>query len=433
MENKIFHSVRLDTDKCLGCTNCIKHCPTEAIRVRQGKAKIIAERCIDCGECIRVCPYHAKLAVTDEFSVINDFKYRIALPAPTLYAQFKGRDSIEAVISGLKHMGFDDVYEVAKGAEIVSETIKRRIRQPHAVPMISSACPAVIRLIQVRFPELLEHVVDVDAPVEIAAKIAKMEFAEKNGVDIKEVGAFFITPCPAKATSFKNPLGSEKSNVDGAISILDVYGILSAQMRISHAKLSDIGERAGARGVRWANSGGESKSTEIKNTLAVDGIANVIMALEDMENDNFEDIDFFEGLACPGGCVGGPLVFESNFVGGTRITSLCRLMAKEGDFKEKASKYIDEGIVYRKGEIEALPVMKLDSNVKVAMKKMQKIEEYCDKLPGMDCGSCGAPTCRSLAEDIVSGRANIMDCVFKMREKVKFLAEQMVDLASKEN
>jgi ferredoxin len=84
-----YHSVTLNKDKCKGCTNCIKGCPTEAIRVRDGKARIIDERCIDCGECIRVCPYHAKVAITDPLSKINDYKYKIALPAPTLLGQFK--------------------------------------------------------------------------------------------------------------------------------------------------------------------------------------------------------------------------------------------------------------------------------------------------------------------------------------------------------
>ncbi|HAA37762.1 MAG TPA: ferredoxin, partial [Firmicutes bacterium] len=74
-----FHSVTLDEEKCRGCTNCIKKCPTEAIRVRKGKARIINERCIDCGECLRVCPYHAKKAITDSFDMLHCIKYRICL------------------------------------------------------------------------------------------------------------------------------------------------------------------------------------------------------------------------------------------------------------------------------------------------------------------------------------------------------------------
>ena len=85
---KFLHSVKLEQDKCLGCTNCIKRCPTEAIRVRDGKATIISERCIDCGECIRICPHKAKRALYDTFESIYDFKYKIALPAPALFGQF---------------------------------------------------------------------------------------------------------------------------------------------------------------------------------------------------------------------------------------------------------------------------------------------------------------------------------------------------------
>ena len=71
MEDKYYHSVRLEKEKCMGCTNCIKRCPTEAIRVHDGKATIMKSRCIDCGECIRACPHSAKRAVTDDFEMIK--------------------------------------------------------------------------------------------------------------------------------------------------------------------------------------------------------------------------------------------------------------------------------------------------------------------------------------------------------------------------
>ena len=121
--DRYYHSVTLDKDKCVGCTNCLKRCPTEAIRVRGGRAHIIDERCIDCGECIRVCEHHAKIANTNPLSAINGFPYKIALPAPSLYGQFKNLRSISDVIEGLKMMGFDAVYEVARGADIVSVAV----------------------------------------------------------------------------------------------------------------------------------------------------------------------------------------------------------------------------------------------------------------------------------------------------------------------
>ena len=114
------HSVVLDEQKCTGCTTCLKHCPTEAIRIRDGKATINPDRCIDCGECIRVCPHKAKKAVLSKISAMDRFKWKIALPAPTLYGQFDNLDDIDYVLDGLLKIGFDQVYEVAKAAELVS-------------------------------------------------------------------------------------------------------------------------------------------------------------------------------------------------------------------------------------------------------------------------------------------------------------------------
>ena len=119
--NGVHHSVTLQTDLCKGCTHCIKRCPTEAIRVRDGKAVIKNERCIDCGECIRICPYQAKRAMYDPLDKFDNYKYKIALPAPALYGQFDKLDDIDYIISGLYRCGFDDVFEVARAAEMVSE------------------------------------------------------------------------------------------------------------------------------------------------------------------------------------------------------------------------------------------------------------------------------------------------------------------------
>jgi Na+-translocating ferredoxin:NAD+ oxidoreductase RNF subunit RnfB len=426
---KYFHSVTLNKEKCTGCTNCIKHCPTEAIRVQAGKARILDERCIDCGECIRVCPYHAKSAVTDSLSSINAFKYKIALPPPALYGQFKALGKVERLLSGLKMMGFDDVYEVARGAEICSAAIAGRLSDAKIKPLISSACPAVMRLIQVRFPELLENIVDVDSPMEVAAKVAKQEYARKHGVDSRDIGAYFITPCPAKMTSIKSPLGRKKSNVDGAISLLEVYGLLSGQLKGEAPPFE--GGRAGSVGVGWANSGGEAAAVGHANALAVDGIANVLKALEDIENGKLSDIDFFEGLACTGGCVGGPLVFESAFVAQTRIKRICDMLGDDFNRLGQLQEYAGSGLTDWRMPIEPLDVMKLDDNRVTALKKMRQIEELMKELPGMDCGSCGSPSCRALAEDIVRGNANELDCIFILKDKVRFLAEEMVDLANK--
>ena len=123
------HSVSLNVSKCRGCTHCLKHCPTEAIRIRGGHAVINAARCIDCGECIRVCPYNAKKASCDKLSDIPKDKWKIAVPAPALFGQFDNLDDIDYVLGGLLDYGFDDIFEVARSAEIVSDYTRRYMKK----------------------------------------------------------------------------------------------------------------------------------------------------------------------------------------------------------------------------------------------------------------------------------------------------------------
>lgn len=420
-----FHSVMLEEEKCKGCTNCIKRCPTEAIRVRNGKAKIIKERCIDCGECIRVCPYHAKKALTDPIEMISSYKYKVVLPAPSLYGQFKNAASRDQLLTALKMIGFDQIFEVAKAAEIVSEATRKLLAgQIRHKPLISSACPAVVKLIQVRFPNLIENIVKLQSPMEIAARIIKDDITKNKNIPIEDIGVFFITPCAAKVTSVKAPYDNEKSAVDGVISIKDIYlKLFDSLGKINHPESL---EQAGFEGIRWANSGGESLALDTDRFLAVDGIHNVITIFEEVENDRLEDIEFIEALACTGGCLGGPLTVENLYVAKTTMKKFID-EAKEKSDQSEGTQGFDRDIVWT-GSVEYKPVMKLDLDFIQAMKKLEALEDINKSLPGLDCGACGAPNCRALAEDIVRGHANEADCIFKLKEKIRGFAEQMREL-----
>lgn len=424
---KRYHSVRLDKTRCKGCTNCLKHCPTEAIRVRNGRAHIIDERCIDCGECIRICDYHAKVAITDDISVIHGYKYRIALPAPSLYGQFKGLKSFGPVLEALKRIGFDEVFEVARGADIVSRAVREKLREPGPRPLISSACPAVVRLIQERFPDLIPHIVDVRQPMEVAAMIAKTEFCKKHDVPQEDVGVFFITPCPAKMTAIRSPIGQEKSAVDGAISMMEIYGLLLPHVS---ARQNLSGESSATYyGIRWAAGSGEANAVCPENSLAVDGIQNVIRVLEEIENNRLNDLTFFEGSACLCGCVGGPLAFENNYVGKRAIRKLSNTANKRHPTEDVPVSLMTKYPLYFDKPIEPNSVMKLDDNLVVAMEKMERMNAILDSLPGYDCGSCGSPTCRTFAEDVVRGYCSETSCIHKLKDQLKVMAQQMVELA----
>lgn len=417
-KEQYWHSVTLERDSCKGCTTCLKQCPTQAIRVQNGKAKILKERCIDCGECIRVCPYHAKKAVTDGFDRLEEFQYTIALVAPAFLGQFSKTEDCNLILTSLLYLGFDDVYEVARGAQEISAATRELLKTGELMlPAISSACPAVSRLIAVRFPNLIHHIIPLRSPMELSAEAARREAVEKTGLKPEEIGVFFISPCAAKATAVKDGVTVKQTHVSGVIAMKDVY--LRLAQRISSIQEVKHLSRAGSLGTLWATSGGEAAATGTARWISVDGIDNVIQVLEDMEDDKLTDIEYVEVLACPGGCVGGPLTAENNFVARSRIARICKgLPEEQGTIDPAVSRDWDGAPVYR-------PVMTLNDNIETAMQMALEIEEIADRLPGLDCGSCGSPNCRTLAEDIVRGYAQETDCIFVTRERLKELLQHV--------
>ena len=419
-----YHSVTLDETKCVGCTNCIKRCPTEAIRVRGGKAVIASERCIDCGECIRICPHHAKRARFTHLSKLSEFEYNIALPAPSLYGQFNNLDDIDYVLTGLKEMGFDDIFEVSRAAELVSEATRKLMEEGELKrPVISSACPAVVRLIRVRFPDLCEHVLPLKSPMETAAAIAKKEAAEKTGLPADKIGCFFLTPCPAKVTDIKMPLGIEKSMVDGAIAISEVFPELSHVM--DHLESIEPIANSGIIGVGWSTSGGESAALLNEKYLAADGIENVIRVLEEIEDERIGELDFIELNACAGGCVGGVLCVENPYVAKARIQRLRKYLPVSQNHLRGGP--VPEVMEWNTN-LEFSDVLTLSSDLKEAMQMMARIDEIEKEFPGLDCGACGAPTCRAFAEDVVKGMSRKAECIFVYRKQMQQVANTLSEL-----
>lgn len=425
MSDKFFTSVVLDTNLCKGCINCIKRCPTQAIRVRNGKAEITNEFCIDCGECIRICPHHAKLPSYDKLEILNDYEYTVALPAPSLYGQFNNLDDINIVLTALKRIGFDDVFEVSGAAELVSELTRDYVKaHPELHPIISTACPSVTRLIRVRFPNLIEHLLPIKPPVELAAELARQRAVEKTGLSPEKIGIIFISPCPSKVTAVKAPLGTEKSAVNAVCAIKEVYTRLLPAMK----EVADDPEElriSGKIGISWGTSGGEAGGLLTDNYLAADGIENVIRVLEDLEDQKFSNLEFIELNACNGGCVGGVLTVENPYVAMVKLKHLRKYMMVSKSHMTSVEKpenvYWTEPVLYE-------PVFTLGTDMKDSIARMARVEELCEHFPGLDCGSCGAPTCKALAEDIVRGKAKEHDCIHILKQYIHKLSDEFSKL-----
>lgn len=402
--NRYEHSVYLDEKKCSGCTACLKHCPTEAIRIRDGHASIDPDRCIDCGECIRVCPHNAKKAVCEKLSAMDKFKWKIALPAPSLYGQFDNLEDVDYVLDGLTKIGFDDVFEVSAAAELVSAYTRLYLKTEGVKkPAISSACPVVIRLIGLRFPSLTDNIIHMLPPMEVAAMLARKKAKrERPELTDEEIGVCFISPCPAKVSYVKNGFAGYKSQVDTVVSINDIYFQLIAKMQ-PKADIKSL-SNSGMIGIGWASTGGEATAIFNESYLAADGIENVIRVLDQVENGNIPPLEFIELNACSGGCVGGVMTMQNPFIAKARLQTLRRYLPVSQNFLSKEESYIPESYIFN--EIPTYhPISRLSDSMAESMRMMADIQKLRDTLPGIDCGACGAPNCRAFAEDTVRNRS----------------------------
>lgn len=424
---------------CTGCTHCMHLCPTSAIRIKNGKASLNEAACTDCGMCLKTCPQQAIIVEQDDFSQIFKFSYRIILLPTVLIGQFPEDISEEQIFSELHNMGFHYVMEVDKATEILSEETRKYMeKNSHLRPFISNSCPAVIRLIQVRFPSLIDHIIRLKQVMDIAAIYVRKKFIDK-GIPAEEIGVFFVTQCAAQIAAIKCPVGEEKSSVDGVINMDFIYNkILLAINKNKDKPIDKVPEQyhLTPESIRWTLTDGEA-SHYAGRCLAIDEIHNVIEILEKLENDEITDIDFLELRACDHSCAGGALTINNRFL------TIERLQKRMENYVKNHYHTVNKMPQYRDflneqirltGKILPRSIEKLDENMLIAMEKMEKINRIMKVLPQIDCGACGTPSCRTLAQDVVQGKAKLNQCVFMQKILTKeglITPEESMELSAK--
>lgn len=432
--SQYLHFIRIDPEKCEGRMKCMRACPTEAIRVHHGKAFILDEKCVDCGECITACPTRAIVALTDPFGELTRFRHTVALPSPALYAQFGPEIMPDRILTGLKKLGFDDAVDLAQVCGEMSFAVQEFLSEYEGPrPLILNSCPTIVRLIQVRYPNLIDHITPFDIPREIAGREIKRKKARQYGLSEKEIGTFYITPCPAKMISIKQPAEKMRSFLDGAISIADIYGpLLSAMENLESVGYNKSLESICLLGLGWAMSGGIVRTLRLKNSLAVSGLAETLKVFDDIERGKLAHIDFIEVYSCAQGCVGGSLTVENLYSSYNKIVRLISDLEYQEikacpDIREVRKKF-QQGNFFRRGKLEPRPLKPLNQDLAVAIQKRKEKEAVFATLPKIDCGACGSPTCLSFAEDVVKGDSKITECVFMLPNRFKELSRELNEL-----
>jgi len=410
-----FHAHRVVPEKCRGRMTCMRHCPSQAIRVRGGKSHISEEKCVDCGICLSVCPSKAIEAVSDPVDAILHFKYRVAIPSSVLYAQFDPSIHPYIIHMALKRIGFDEVVDLgACCADLARAYVKFMEKHRRRLPFISSDCPAMLRLIQVRYPDLVELVMPLDVPRELAAREVKQERPGRLGLRPEEIGIAYISPCPAKVVSIKQPAEKTRSWFDAAIAIRDIYALLVPHVATIREKFHERQVPPDfVFNVGWSMLGGITRMVNMENWLAVAGPDHVMKIFDDIENSRLSNIDFVEAMTCIMGCIGGSFNVENPYV--ARSNSIKQSQRYEGHLSPDdgdVARKLEQGYFSLENPVLPRPSKYFDTDLTTSLKRMKESERVFRKLPQLDCGCCGAPTCRAFADDFALGEAKLTDCVF---------------------
>ena len=416
-----YHALQIDDPHCIGCSRCMKICPTEAIRISGGMASIQEHRCIDCGRCYEVCPVQAISIKDDDFESFRQYKHSVALLPAVFIGQFPDDVSVSKVYATLYELGFAHVMEVESAAMIYKEAKERYAREHPAVrPLISSFCPAIVRLIQIKYPSLVENVMPIKVPLDLSAMYA-LEELQSRGIPREEIGLFYITPCAAKVSAVKAPVGEERSIIDGVINMNSLFNRVYKRMKENgkeHQYKPLARQRLSADAILSTLTNGERRICTAKRSYSIDGIQNVMDFLDKLENDEVEGVEFLELRACDQSCAGALLSVDNRFLCGERMYARARKAAereRNGEMPrdremEKYQDYLIEHSLV--DEVQPRSMMVLDENIGEALKKMERIEKMKSHLPQIDCGVCGAPTCEAFATDVVCDRARLEQCVF---------------------
>jgi len=425
----MIHSVKISKEACQGCVNCIRVCPTEAIRVVDGEISIIAELCIDCGECLRSCGRKALGIDEDDWNRIKESSRAVVIADPVFFSQFshyRQPEALEKVLSSLELKVLIDEEEEAfdLSAYATAQLINRSTKA--SLPLISVYCPSVLRMIQLRFPELLARVIPISSPLEMAADLWKMRTNSDSPITL-------LAPCPSKITMVREPQGRERSPINCGVTVRRVARGIMAAGDVMPEGVNGILKRNN-RWVQWARRGGESRHVQAFSDrkltiLAVSGMRNTLDILQELELGRLRGVDFIECRVCDTGCVGGIGTADSRFLANLRLSNI----ETNWDVSEKELARVEELYAMDlwpiQKEYSPRPRLPLSDNVADAMVKLQQMKEIYNGLPHIDCGSCGRPSCQAMAEEIVRGHGAVTDCIFKLREGIATLANKIVALS----
>jgi len=419
------HGFRMHEDACDGCLACMRACPTYAIRVKHGKAHVLGELCIDCGSCLKACTRGAITATTSGLDEIGHFAFKVAVPTPVLFGQFPPDVRPEHTAEGLLAAGFDAVWDYGVELRLGTRAIVDYVESWRgAQPLINMTCPVIVRLVQVSYPRMVEQLIQMQPPREVAGREIKRRYSQERGLSPQQIAAIYVTPCQAKTISILQPAEGGRSFLDGAVGIQQIYNsvLVEAQAAAQAGRASFARSPVrSANMLRWSTPRTLADSLGERRYMSVTGLANVIRVFDDVEKGKLKDVDFLECYACWEGCANGNLTVDNVYVSRAKLQAL---MAELPDAHRETETEARRRHPNEDYSLEHPFVPRVTSHVvdlRERVRRVKEAETVLQSLPGFNCGLCGAPSCSVLAHDVAAGQGAITDCVLLSRQRLEEL------------
>lgn len=376
-------------EKCQKCMACIRICPTEALSMQHQRIQINREKCINCGQCLDACVHQGLQAKGSTLDDLAQYEKRIALLPPAVFGECHNHAEIEQLMHTFIEMGFDEVVELSSYEAAIYDHVQLYRKDNPGGYLISSFCPVVNRLIEMKYPMLLSNMIPFELTAEIAAKRIRQQHENEN------VGIFYLCECIAKLPLGKFPYGNKRSEIDHCVSLVDLFPKI-ARIRNTNRLTTDIC----AKGICAVASELFVQDEILSSTIVADGLKKVQLVLDLAEFGQLKGEHLLWLSNCINGCIGGNLLWGNPFE--ASINSRRHYANANGTpIVLSDEEIIQETVMFNRANMKSL---------KERMAEFTKINEQLEKLPGYDCGACGYPSCRVMAEEIVAGQSTIADC-----------------------
>ncbi|MEG0409578.1 MAG: [Fe-Fe] hydrogenase large subunit C-terminal domain-containing protein [Erysipelotrichaceae bacterium] len=382
--------ITLKESDCRNCFKCVRMCPTKSISFSNGKPQIDEKQCIACGRCYLICPQSAKQVISDMDKVKNWLKNKEEVVISVAPAYQSVWVSFSKLKQGLMELGFSHVEETAVGAAVVSSQYLSLIEEGTMRNIIETCCPAIVKLIETRFPELIPQCSPVASPMVVHCRMLKAKYPNAKIV--------FLSPCIAKQQEALDPRFSDA--VDAVLAMNDMDEWL-----LDIDGFDEIEEKDENIARLYPVSGGIIKTFPPQSaykTLVIEGLDRCTGALKSIMNGHLKGY-FFEMNACPGGCLGGPYLCayqENEWLAQSRIA---RNEAAPKIKSEKHESYVNA--VYENHFIDEGSFT--ENQILEVLSRTGKQ----DKSKRLDCGACGYETCRAKAIAVLQGKSDAELCL----------------------